>query len=257
LIVRNEQLLLARCLASLAGVVDLIVALDTGSSDASTCILEQSALDPSLPPLAWQAHRFDNFGSARQAALDLVRTEWAFWIDADEEVTPELAARLRALRHSGELEGKDAWEIRLENYVLGRLMRGRNLAGQYRLRLFRTRLGRISASAVHEGLVLEPTSRVGCLREPLRHDTMTSWRRYLTKVNLYTDLEADNAGRRFNPLHLVVTGPATLWREYMARGGCRDGWPGLVWALTTAWSAVLRDLKLLRRIMPKGGHRGP
>ncbi|MFH1843266.1 MAG: glycosyltransferase family 2 protein [bacterium] len=246
LIVRNEQLLLPRCLDSLTGVVAEVVVLDTGSNDGTVAILEAAAADPTPPSLHWQRHRFRDFGSARQAALDLVRTEWALWIDADEVVTPALQARLCSLRASGELATCDGWEIGLENRVYGRVMRARCLVGQYRLSLFRTRRARYSDSLVHEGVQLAPPSRVGRIEEPLRHDTLVSWRHYLAKVNLYTDLETRCTAKRFNPLHLLVTGPATLWREYIGRRCYRDGWPGLVWALLTAWGSILRDLKLLR-----------
>jgi glycosyltransferase involved in cell wall biosynthesis len=248
LIVRNEEVMLPRCLASLVGVVDAIVVIDTGSDDGTEAILNRAAADSDFPPLRWERHVFQDFGSARQAALDLVDTEWALWIDADEELSLPLQERLRVLRQGGELDRQDVWELPLENRVYGRVMHGRNLAGQHRRRLFRTRLGRITPSLVHEGLLLAPGSRIGRLAEPLRHDTLISWRCYLAKVNLYTDLEARDGTRRFNPLHLLVTGPATLWREFVSRQGWRDGWPGFVWAATTAWSSVLRDVKVLRRI---------
>ncbi len=246
LILRDEELLLPRCLASLTGVADAVVALDTGSCDCTPEILERFAADPEAIPLRWEQRPFDDFGHARQAALDRVATPWALWIDADEELSPALRARLRELRRSGGLQQRQAWEFRLENRVYGRVMRGRSLAGQYRVRLFRTDLGRITPTPVHEGLVLPPGARIGRLEEPLRHDTLSSWRRYLQKVDRYTDLEAA-AGRRPRalPLHFLVTAPATLWREYAWREGWRDGWPGLVWAATTAWSSLLRDWKLL------------
>jgi len=253
LIVRNEERLLPRCLASLAGVADAVVALDTGSADGTRDALAAAAAGrlPS-PPLVWRDHPFTDFGAARQAALDLVTTEWAFWIDADEAVTPALRARLRELRATGGLAARDVWEIPLENRVLGRVMRGRNLAGQARPRLFRARCARITDSPVHEGLALAPGARVGRLDAPLRHDTFTSWRGYLRKVDRYTSLEA--ARGRFDALHLLVTGPATLWREWIWRGGWRDGWPGFAWALTTAWGSVLRDWKRARR--GRGATRG-
>jgi len=253
LIVRNEQLLLPRCLDSLAGVVDEIVVLDTGSQDDTVAILEAAAADSAPPPLRWQPHRFRDFGSARQAALDLVRTEWALWIDADEMVTLALRQRLLELRVSGDLASCDGWEIGLENRVYGRVMRARCLVGQYRLSLFRTRQAQYSDSLVHEGIQLAPSSRVGRIEEPLRHDTLVSWHRYLNKVSFYTDLETRDSRKRFNPLHLVVTGPATLWREYIGRRCYRDGWPGFIWAVLTAWGSILRDLKLVRKSWRRSG----
>jgi glycosyltransferase involved in cell wall biosynthesis len=248
LILRNEEHLLPACLASLAGVADFIVAVDTGSDDRTPDILSQAAIDASQPPLRWQKVAFVNFGQARQAALDLVRTEWALWIDGDEVVSPALGERIRSLRASSAWEAFDAYLIPLENRVYGRTMRGRNLAGQYRPRLFRTRLGRVSCSVVHESIQLPPDCRWGHLAEPIRHHTFTSWQRYLAKVDLYTGLEASTAPPRSTLYllgHLLVTGPATFWREYVWRTGFRDGWPGLVWAVTTAWSSLLRDLKQL------------
>jgi glycosyltransferase involved in cell wall biosynthesis len=253
LIVRDEERLLPRCLASLAGVVDAVVALDTGSRDGTPRILAAAAADPAPPELGWERLAFDGFGPARQAALDRVSGGWALWIDADEELSPALRARLRELRDGGGLATADAWSIRLENRVFGRVMRGRNLAGQYRTRLFRRELGRITPTPVHEGLELAPGARLGRIEEPLRHDTLISWRRYLRKVDRYTALEVASGRRvRCLPLHLLVTAPATLWRELVARGGWRDGWPGLVWAATTAWSSLLLDARLLRRALGGG-----
>jgi (heptosyl)LPS beta-1,4-glucosyltransferase len=246
LIVRNEELRLPRCLQSLQGSVDRIVVVDTGSQDRTGAILDAAAAR-AAPPLRWRAAPFAGFGQSRQVALDLVESEWALWIDADEWLSAPLADRLRQLRTTGELDRHDAWRIRLENRVCGRVMRGRNLARQAPLRLFRARQARITDRPVHEGVILPATARIGRLEEPLIHDTVVSWRRYLRKIDHYTDLEAAEPGRPFLPLHLLVTGPATLWREYVWRQGWRDGWPGLLWAGTTAWGSLLRDWKRLRR----------
>jgi len=107
---------------------------------------------------------------------------------------------------------------------------------------------------VHEGIVLDPGATVGRLEAALFHDTMTSWRLYLRKVDLYTTLDAESSPRRFNPLHFLFTGLSAFWRQYFARTGLRDGWPGFVWAATSAWSATLRDWKLLRRDLRRRRH---
>jgi glycosyltransferase involved in cell wall biosynthesis len=249
LIVRNAERQLPRCLASLRGVVDAVTLLDTGSEDGTVAILDQAAADPAGPPLSWQSRHFDDFGRARRAALSRVTTPWALWIDADEALSGPLRERLAHLRASGELQKCDVWKIRMENRVLGRIMRGRNLAHQYRARLFRVGYADITDSHVHEGLVQRPDAKVGTLEEPLLHEAMSDWRSYLRKVDRYTSLETLKPSRygRWLPLHLLITAPATLWREYIVRGGWRDGWPGFVWAATTAWSSVLRDLKHLAR----------
>jgi tetratricopeptide (TPR) repeat protein len=93
MIVRNEERFLAECLASIAPVVDEIVVVDTGSTDASIAIAE--AHGARVLRREWDG----DFGAARNAALDAAEGEWILYIDADERLRPldsdELQQRLR------------------------------------------------------------------------------------------------------------------------------------------------------------------
>lgn len=97
LIVRNEERYLEGCLASLAGQVDEIVIVDTGSTDNSTRIAESFGVKLLHRP--WT----DDFSAARNSALDAASGNWILYIDADERL------RLPAGVHlSSYLEGKRA-----------------------------------------------------------------------------------------------------------------------------------------------------
>ncbi|MDB5098550.1 MAG: hypothetical protein JWM80_2971 [Cyanobacteria bacterium RYN_339] len=89
LIVRDEEANLARCLASLQGVVDEIVVVDTGSTDGTVAIAE--AAGATIGHFTW----CDDFSAARNAALDLATGDWVLVIDADEELDVPDAAALR------------------------------------------------------------------------------------------------------------------------------------------------------------------
>lgn len=80
LIVRDEERFLGDCLASLDGVVDEVVVVDTGSRDR-TCEIAEAA-GARLSHFTWR----DDFAAARNAALDACRSEWILYIDADERV---------------------------------------------------------------------------------------------------------------------------------------------------------------------------
>lgn len=243
MIVRDETALLPDCLDSLAGAVDALAVLDTGSRDGTPALVEAARGRFGAVQLA-HGGLDAGFGAARQTALELVRTPWALWIDADERLSPELRAELRALRDDG---ARDAYRIPFRNHVLGRVMRCRQLAGESHVRLWRTGTARIDEARVHEGLDGPPPERIGRLQGPIDHLALTDWRAYLRKVDRYTTLEAAVSGRPFRPWHLLATGPATFLQQYLRRTAIRDGWPGFVWAATSAWSAVLRDWKLGRR----------
>jgi tetratricopeptide (TPR) repeat protein len=82
LIVRNEEAFLAGCLASLQGLADEIVVVDTGSVDATRAIAR--AYDARLYEFPWR----DDFAAARNFALDQASGDWILYIDADERVRP-------------------------------------------------------------------------------------------------------------------------------------------------------------------------
>ncbi len=91
MIVRNEAGRLEPCLASVAGFVDEMVVVDTGSSDDTVAIAERcGAVVHRLP---WPG----DFAPARNRALEWVQGDWVLVLDADERLRPEARQPLRQL----------------------------------------------------------------------------------------------------------------------------------------------------------------
>ncbi len=91
MIVRDEAARLASCLGSVAGFVDEMVLVDTGSRDDTVAVAER---------LGATVHRFPwpgDFAPARNRALELVTGDWVLVLDADEALLPLARAPLRAL----------------------------------------------------------------------------------------------------------------------------------------------------------------
>ena len=91
MIVRDEAGKLARCLASVADLVDEMVVVDTGSADATRAVAASAGAR--VVDHTWS----ESFAEARNASLDHARGAWAFWLDADEWLDDENRARLGAL----------------------------------------------------------------------------------------------------------------------------------------------------------------
>jgi len=90
LIARDEEKFLGPCLESLAGLVDEVVVVDTGSADRTPDIAASHGAR--VYRRAWT----DDFAAARNQALDLARGEWILYIDADERVRAGTADGVRA-----------------------------------------------------------------------------------------------------------------------------------------------------------------
>jgi glycosyltransferase involved in cell wall biosynthesis len=88
MIVRNEERFLAGCLDSIAGLVDEIIVVDTGSTDRTPDIA--AAHGARVRHHRWR----EDFSAARNEALDHAAGDWILYIDADERVRPYDRARL-------------------------------------------------------------------------------------------------------------------------------------------------------------------
>ncbi len=87
-VAKNEAHNLAGCLASASWADERVVVVDPASRDVT---LEIAKRDADIAVL----RIFDNFANQRNAALALAAGTWVLSIDADERVTPELAAEIQ------------------------------------------------------------------------------------------------------------------------------------------------------------------
>lgn len=108
LIVRDEERHLGACLASLEGVVDEVVVVDTGSRDRSIEIAHACGARVHCEPWA------GDFARARNAALDRVRGRWTLYIDADERLRPVGRAAVERLLGSAP---EAAFRVRLRPFA--------------------------------------------------------------------------------------------------------------------------------------------
>ncbi|SBO44804.1 glycosyltransferase [Cyanobium sp. NIES-981] len=97
MVVRNEEARLEACLSSVAGFVDEMVLLDTGSTDATVSIAQRcGAVVHSLP---WPG----DFAPARNEALRHVSGDWVLVLDADEQLLESARRPLRQLLQEPDL----------------------------------------------------------------------------------------------------------------------------------------------------------
>src|SRR3984957_10965353 len=91
LITLNEERNLPRCLKSVAPLVDEIVVVDSGSVDATQEIAEK--FSARIVHQDWLG-----YVGQKNFALDQATHSWVLSIDADEEISPELAAAIAKIK---------------------------------------------------------------------------------------------------------------------------------------------------------------
>ncbi len=195
LITRNAAAVLAPCLESLA-FADEIVVVDSGSSDGTAEIAKR--FGARLVQKEWLG-----FGRQKQYAVDQARHDWVLCLDADETVSPRLAASIQA-----ELAApvSPVYRMPRRNRFLGRWLSHGEGYPDWSPRLFNRMNARWSDDLVHEKVLYAVTP--GTLQGDLMHDSSDDLTAYLDRQNRYTTLAARQAyelGRSASFLHLVMS----------------------------------------------------
>jgi tetratricopeptide (TPR) repeat protein len=234
MIVRNEEEHLARCLASVASLVDEMVVVDTGSSDRTPLIA-------AVFGARVYTHRWtEDFAAARNAGLAHARGEWILVLDADEVLSQRDVPALRQLMTGS----KVGFILAPRNYVRETDLQGwRPNDGMYdeeagtgwiaspQVRLFPRGPLCVYENPVHE--TVEPSlARLGVpvrlTRIPVHHYGRLDRHRTRQKGELYAVIGrrklADREGKEQRALFELAaqeqelgrhTEAAALWQEYV------------------------------------------
>lgn len=171
MIVRDEELNLARCLASCKPVVHELVVVDTGSTDRTRLIAE--LFGARLTAVAWS----DDFSVARNCSLEAATGDWVLVMDADEALSTRdyerfkgvLADQSRPVRAFSMTTRNYTWSSAREGFVPCRGEYPENESGSGwtpsdKVRLFPNHYGIRFSGSIHEmvessvqvtGLVIE------------------------------------------------------------------------------------------------------
>jgi glycosyltransferase involved in cell wall biosynthesis len=236
-ITRNEAHNLHDCLQSMRGLVDEIIVVDSQSTDATVAIAQQHGAKVAQP-VDWPG-----FGPQKNRALDMATCEWVFSIDADERVTPDLAAEIKQVLQTGHPAA--AYKLpRLSSYC-GKFIHHAGWQPDYVLRLFRRGTAKFSDDLVHERVVTELS--VVALHNYLLHYSYLNFSQVLSKVDAYSTASAKQAfarGKRSSFSGALGHGAWAFFRTYVTRRGFMDGAHGLALSISNAETSYYKYLKL-------------
>jgi hypothetical protein len=232
----NEAHNIGPCLESVRW-ADEILVIDSGSTDDT--IAKARAFTSSIHEITWQG-----YGAARNFALGKATGDWILWLDADERVTPELAAEIQQVLRE-DPAGIDGYAIARRAYFLGRWIRHSGWYPGRVTRLFRKGKGMFSESRVHEQLRLEGV--VVQTKHDLLHLTDPDLAHYMGKFNKYTTLAAQDmaaAGRTSGIADLTLRPVFQFVKMYVLRLGLLDGREGFILAVLSAAYVFTKYAKL-------------
>ena len=249
LIALNEEVRIQRAIQSVINWADEVVVVDSGSDDQTIAIAEAAG--------ARVLHRdWNGYGPQKRFAEEQCRNEWILNIDADEEVSEELAQEIQETVAAAASD-QAAYSVRVTDLLPGETGPCWFAYSYNILRLYNRTLANMSLHPYQDRVEVQQ-GRTAALKGRIHHRSFISWEATVGKINFYTSQVAQErsaSGRAPSMVRLWLEFPATFVKVWIGRRYIFRGTIGLAMSLTVAYLNLLRLLKTDELL--KTGHVDP
>jgi glycosyltransferase involved in cell wall biosynthesis len=273
----NEEKNIGACLDSIKNIADEIIIVDESSTDRTREIAR------SYKAKVYKTKHEPIFHITKQKAIDLATGDWILQLDADERVSGKLAQEIIStlqmtndeiskkkldpskgilfLRHQKLIEEREgrlgiktgevvAFFIPRVNYFIGKPLIHAGVYPDGVIRLFKKGKAYLPAKSVHEQMVIK--GEVRWLEHDLEHHDSPTLRKYIMRLNRYTDLHALNLyNERISKnlatfLNYSIFKPSYIFLKlYFRHKGFMDGIRGFLWSFFSAMHFPISYYKYL------------
>jgi glycosyltransferase involved in cell wall biosynthesis len=249
IITKNEEHNIAKCLRSVDS-FDEVFVVDSMSTDQTRAVA--ASMGATVVEFQWNG----KYPKKKQWSLENLpfRHDWVLWVDADEEVYPELAEEIQSVMASG--PDRAGYFVSYDYVFMGRVLKhGQRV---YKLVFHDRTKGRFveqddlaAKTAGDQEVHVHPkiNGPVGILKSRMLHNDHDSLHHYIERHNWYSDWEAVLRARRL-PVNSGEPQPglrgklkmvfdalpgkpmAVFLYSYVMKAGFLDGRAGLHYALS-------------------------
>ncbi|MFO7870996.1 MAG: glycosyltransferase family 2 protein [Kiritimatiellia bacterium] len=233
----NEENKIRRCLESVRW-ADEIVVVDSFSTDRTVEISRR------YTDRVYE-HRWLGYIGQKNLIKDLAAGPWILFIDADEEVSPQLHEEIVRELEQNAKEEIAGYEFPRMVRFLGKWIRHGDWYPDAKMRLFRKDLATCSGREPHDRTTVN--GKVKRLRNPIYHYTYDDITDQLASLNHFSTITAQTRfeeGDRFRLVDLIFRPPLRFLRSYVIKRGFMDGLAGLVVAASAAFGVFAKYAKL-------------
>lgn len=242
IITNNEEKNIDRCLASLSGVVDEIIVVDSGSTDRTKEICQSHGV-------IWLEQPWLGYGAQKNVGNRRASHPYILSLDADEALSPRLKDSIKSLGTT--LSG--VYSMNRKTNYCGKWIRYCGWYPDRKIRLFPRASVQWDLAEVHERLLVSEGMEETHLPGDLLHYSYYTESEHRERQEHYSSLRAKTllaAGKKPGGWEFWVKPAYTFFRVLVIRSGWLDGAAGWKIARITAWG-TRRRYELLRSYRAK------
>lgn len=244
---RNEARMIGEVVRAARLVADEVVVVDSGSTDDTVAIAEAAGARVIRQP--WLGN-----GRQKRFAEGQCRHDWLLDLDADEVVSPALAAEIAALFAGGAPSARIYRTPVAIAPPVGEPWLG--FGGVVRHKLYDRRAVRAPDHEAWDQFELPKGEAIGALTSPILHYAFADAAHLIDKLNRNSSTRA----RALDPKPLPVLAlriffglPFYVGKRYILDGLFRGGVYGLAFSMMSGFGRWLRDVKMFERVMRERG----
>lgn len=212
---------------------DEVIVIDSGSSDKTILIAKKLGAKVYV-------NKFEDFAKQRNFGFSKAKSDWIFYLDADERVGEELKKEILSILDR-QLANIDSYQIPRLNVFFGKKMRYGGWFPDYQTRLFKKNSLKGWYGTVHESAKVK--GKIATLSNSLLHLTHRSLGDCFEKSIIWTKMEAELLFKAKHPkitiFNLIKVTFGEFFYRLFLKQGFRDGTVGWFEGLIQAFNKFL------------------
>lgn len=231
-IAKNESERIQQALKTLS-FCDEILLIDNDSSDATADLAKEMGAR-----VVSNLTRND-FAYLRNFASAEAQGEWLLYLDADEELSPNLRANIR---HEITDPKADAYYLRRRDHFMGQVLEHGEVSKVYErgiIRLMKKNTGQWHGSIHEEWKTQNKISSVDGFIEHYPHQSIIEFLRHIKRYSQIRATELQKAGIRTNAGVIIMYPLGKFLYTYIIKGGFKDGAAGFIYSFMMSFHSFL------------------
>ncbi len=240
IITKNERDRIAKPINSVIDWVEEVIVVDSGSDDGTQELAKN--LGARVVFNEWHG-----YGPQKIFGETLCKNKWLLNIDADEEITPELAEEIRSIFYN---KSPEFHAYRMKIQIMSRFAERPFKCAPYhnQIRLYQIDHAGFKSSTVHDSVVAKEgiECKIAQLKNIVLHRSFRSYEHAIAKINRYSGMQAEDMvlrGKKPCGFRIVFEPFIGFWKGYFVRRYCFMGVDGFIEAFIYAFARTLRLMK--------------